>query len=258
MKEKPLILITNDDGIHAPGLRYLIMIARSFGKVVVVAPDKPQSGMSHAVTMTSPLRIRKIHEEESYLEYSCTGTPADSVKIGEKVVLKRKPDLILSGINHGSNAGINLLYSGTMAAAIEGAMGNVPSIGFSLLDFSLNASFSAGEKYIKKIIQRVLMHGLSEHTCLNVNIPAVPLADLKGIKVCRMGRGYWDEVLEERTDPNTRPYYWLAGRFVSLDAGMDTDEWALSNNYISVVPIQIDLTAYSLLESLKNLENHDE
>lgn len=258
MNKKPLIFITNDDGIHAPGLRTLITIARKFGEVVVVAPDKAQSGMSHAVTTSSPLRIRKLHEEDGYSEYSCNGTPVDSVKIGEKIVLKRKPDLLLSGINHGSNAGINILYSGTMAAAMEGAMGNVPSIGFSLLDYSLIADFSPGEKFIEKIIKNVLEQGLNNHTCLNVNIPAVPLAELKGIKVCRMGKGYWDEVLDERKDPQSRSYYWLAGKFVSLDPGSDTDEWALANHYISVVPIQIDLTAYSLIEPLKNLENHVE
>lgn len=257
MSSKPLIFLTNDDGIHAPGLRTLIKIARQLGDVVVVAPDKPQSGMAHAVTTSSPLRIRKLHEENGFIEYSCNGTPADSVKVGEKVVLKRKPDLILSGINHGSNAGINLLYSGTMAAALEGAMSNVPSIGFSLLDYSPDADFAPSEAFVKKIAERTLQNGLSPHTCLNVNIPAVPAVDLKGIKICRMGKGYWDEELEERTDPQSRKYYWLAGKFVSLDEGIDTDHWALSNNYISIVPVQLDMTAYPLLESLKNLENHD-
>ncbi|MHC1708161.1 MAG: 5'/3'-nucleotidase SurE [Bacteroidales bacterium] len=258
MSDKPLIFITNDDGIHAPGIRVLISIGRQLGNVVVVAPDKPQSGMGHAVTTSSPLRIKKIHEEEGFVEYSCNGTPADSVKVGENVVLDRKPDLILSGINHGSNSGINLLYSGTMAAALEGAMSNVPSIGFSLLDYSLNADFEASKYYVKKIAESTLKEGLSPHTCLNVNIPAVAARDLKGIKICRMGKGYWDEELEERTDPHARKYYWLAGRFVSLDKGNDTDEWALSNNYVSVVPIHLDMTAYSMLETLKHLENHDE
>ncbi|MCX6269704.1 MAG: 5'/3'-nucleotidase SurE [Bacteroidetes bacterium] len=255
--QKPLILVTNDDGIHAAGLRALIDVVRELGDVVVVAPDKPQSGMSHAVTTSSPLRIRKIHEEPGYSEYSCNGTPADSVKLGENIVIKGKADLVVSGINHGSNSGINLFYSGTMAAAIEAAMGGVNAIGFSLLDYSLQADFESGKPYIRKIISRVLSEGLPLNTCLNVNIPSLPFQELKGIKVCRMGKGFWDEEMEERTDPHNHPYYWLAGNFVSRDIQTDTDEWALANHYVSVVPIQLDLTAYSLLEPLKHLENHD-
>jgi 5'-nucleotidase len=253
--KKPLILVTNDDGVLAPGIRALIKIAREFGKVVVVAPDKPQSGMGHAVTVASPLRYKKIHEEADYAEYSCSGTPVDAVKLGEKVVLKTKPDLVLSGINHGSNAGINILYSGTMAAATEAAMTGIPSIGFSLLDYAHDADFKSGEPYIKTIISEVLQNGLPAHTCLNVNIPAVPFSEIKGIKVCRMGKGYWDELLEERFDPGNRPYYWLAGSFVSLDAEEGTDEWALRNNFISVVPIQLDMTAHFLIQKLKTLES---
>lgn len=253
-----MIFVTNDDGIHAPGLRTLITVAREFGEVVVVAPDKPQSGMSHAVTTANPLRIKELHHAEGYREYSCNGTPADAVKIGEKVIMGKKPDLILSGINHGSNAGINLFYSGTMAAAMEGAMSDIPSIGFSLLDYSMEADFSPAVPYMRKIIGQVLVEGMESFTCLNVNIPALPPERIKGIKVCRMGRGFWDEELEKRVDPQYRTYYWLAGRFVSLDPGKDTDEWALSNDFVSVVPIHIDLTAYSSLEKLKNLENHVE
>jgi 5'-nucleotidase len=256
MSLKPLIFITNDDGIHAPGLRALINIAKPLGDVVVVAPDKPQSGMGHAVTTSSPLRLKKLTEEKGFVEYSCNGTPADSVKLGEKVVLKRKPDLILSGINHGSNAGINILYSGTMAAALEGAMSNIPAIGFSLLDYSPDADFQPSEGYVDTIIRGVLQHGILPHTCINVNIPALPFSELKGIKICRMGRGFWDEELEERTDPQSRKYYWLAGKFVSLDNEEDTDEWALAHQYISVVPIQLDMTSYPLIQSLKHLENH--
>jgi 5'-nucleotidase len=252
----PLILITNDDGIHAPGLRALIKTARDYGKVVVVAPDKPQSGMSHAVTTSSPLRYRKLQKQENYEEYSCNGTPADSVKMGEKVILDRKPDLLLSGINHGSNAGINLLYSGTMAAAIEAAMGGVPAIGFSLLSHAYDADFGPSETYIRKIIEEVLANGMAPYTCLNVNIPSKAAGEINGIKVCRMGRGYWEEELEERIDPNNRPYFWLEGAFKSLDAGEDTDEWALQNDFVSVVPIQLDLTSHSSIPVLKNLENH--
>ncbi len=254
--KKPLILVTNDDGIHAPGIRSLIGIVREFGHVVVVAPDKPQSGMSHAVTVASPIRYKMIHKEDGYAEYSCSGTPVDAVKLGEKVVLKARPDLVVSGINHGSNAGINILYSGTMAAANEAAMIGVPAIGFSLLDHSHNADFKPGESYIRKIISQVLQNGIPKYTCLNVNIPAVPADQIKGIKVCRMGKGYWDELLEERFDPGNKPYYWLAGSFVSIDAEEGTDEWALQNNFVSVVPIQLDMTAHSVINQLKDLENH--
>ncbi|MEI6576319.1 MAG: 5'/3'-nucleotidase SurE [Bacteroidota bacterium] len=254
--EKPLIFITNDDGIHAKGLRYLIELMREFGRVVVVAPDKAQSGMGHAVTTASPLRVKKILIEPDYEEYSSNGTPADTVKLGLKVVLKQKPDLIVSGINHGSNAGINILYSGTMGATLEGAMSGIPSIGFSLLDHSHNADFSHSIPYIRKITEHVLKQGLAPHTCLNVNIPSINSGEIRGIMVCRMGKGYWEEVLEERRDPHNRPYYWLAGSFQSLDHGTDTDEWALDNHYISVVPIQLDLTAHNLIPTLKDLENH--
>lgn len=254
--KQPTLLISNDDGIHAPGLRVLIRVAREFGRVVVVAPDKPQSGMSHAVTVASPLRYKTICKEPDYEEYSCNGTPVDAVKLGEKVILKQKPDLVLSGINHGSNAGINILYSGTMAAANEAAMVGIPAIGFSHLSYQHDADFEPGVPYIRQIIKQVLEKGIEKYTCLNVNIPDVPAAMLKGIQVCRMGKGYWDEHLEERHDPANRPYYWLAGSFVSLEAEAGTDAWALENNYISVVPIMLDMTSHAQVISLKHLENH--
>jgi len=253
---KPLILITNDDGIHAQGLRNLITVMRELGRVVVVAPDNPQSGMGHAVTTASPLRVKKIREEAGYQEFSSNGTPADTVKLGLKVVLQEKPDLIVSGINHGSNAGINILYSGTMGATLEGAMSDIPSIGYSILDHAHDADFSQSLPYVRKIAKQVLEHGLPPHTCLNVNIPAVASGPIKGIMVCRMGKGYWEEQLEERRDPHNRPYYWLAGSFQSLDNGTDTDEWALANNFISVVPIHLDLTSHNTIPLLKDLENH--
>jgi 5'-nucleotidase len=229
---------------------------REFGRVVVVAPDKPQSGMGHAVTTASPLRVKKIAIEPDYEEYSSNGTPADTVKLGLKVVLKQTPNLIVSGINHGSNAGINILYSGTMGATLEGAMSGVPSIGFSLLDHAQDADFSHALPYIRKITAHVLAHGLAPHTCLNVNIPSATSGKIHGIMVCRMGKGYWEELLEERRDPHNHAYYWLAGSFQSLDNGTDTDEWALDNNFVSVVPIQLDLTAHSMIPTLKDLENH--
>ncbi|HNX44381.1 MAG TPA: 5'/3'-nucleotidase SurE [Bacteroidales bacterium] len=249
---KPTILITNDDGIAAPGLRMLIGIMRGIGNVVVVAPDKPQSGMGHAVTMQTPLRIHEIAREPGYEEYSCNGTPVDCVKMGQKVILKANPDLIVSGINHGSNASVNVLYSGTMAAVLEGAMEDIPSIGFSLDDYSFSADFSHTAPYITSIAENVLRNSLPAGVCLNVNIPALNGDKIRGIKVVRQAKAFWDESFEERKDPHRRNYYWLQGVFVPKDNGTDTDEWALRNNYVSVVPVQIDLTAHQSLEMIRN------
>jgi 5'-nucleotidase len=250
--KKPLILITNDDGIYAPGIRFLIETIRPLGDVLVVAPDKPQSAMGHAVTIQSPLRLHMLAETPGYREYSCNGTPADCVKLGEKVILRGKPDLIVSGINHGSNASINVLYSGTMAAVIEGAMENVPSIGFSLNDYSHTADFSFCGKVITSVASNVLKHGLPDGICLNVNIPAPNGNPLNGIKVTKQAKAFWDENFDERTDPRMRDYYWLRGEFVTLDEGEDNDHWAINNNYVSVVPVQIDLTAHHMINEIKN------
>lgn len=247
---KPTILITNDDGVFAPGIRKLISIARTMGKVVVVAPDSPMSGMSHAITVKTPLRLRKLAEEPDYVEYSCNGTPVDCVKLGEKVVLDEMPDLVLSGINHGSNASVNIVYSGTMAAVLEANIDGIPAIGFSILDYSHSADFSAVDDYLKAIIQNVLINGLPEAVCLNVNIPAVKKEFIRGIKVCRQAKGHWEEDFDERTDPHERNYYWLTGSFKNGDTDKDTDSWALANNYISVVPVHYDLTAHKAISIL--------
>jgi 5'-nucleotidase len=249
---KPTILITNDDGVNAPGLRVLISVMRKLGNVVVVAPDKPQSGMGHAVTLQTPLRFHELRKEEGFEEYSCNGTPVDCVKLGEKVIMKRNPDLIVSGINHGANSSVNVLYSGTMAAVLEAAMENIPAIGFSLSDYSYHADFSHCEPFILNLAKNMLQHGLAPGVCLNVNIPAINGSPVKGIKVARQGKAFWDEDFEARSDPHGRNYYWLKGEFVNTDEGTDTDEWALANNYVSVVPVQIDLTAYQALEKIKS------
>ena len=255
--EIPLILITNDDGIHAPGLRKLIEIAREFGDVAVVAPDKPQSGMSHAITVSSPLRLFKIDEGDGYVEYSCNGTPVDSIKLGEQVVLGDKPTLVLSGINHGSNASVNIIYSGTMAAVIEATIDGIPAIGFSLNDYSRNADFNAVDDYVRTIIRNVLDNGLPAGTCLNVNLPAVPKKEIKGIKVCRQASGRWAEVFDERLDPHNRRYFWLTGVFEDGDTSPDTDSWALANNYVAVVPVHYDLTAHKAIEEIKEWKFED-
>lgn len=250
--KKPLILITNDDGIYAPGIRYLIETLRPLGDILIVAPDKPQSAMGHAVTIQTPLRLYMIAESPGYREYSCSGTPADCIKLGEKAILHGKPDLIVSGINHGSNASINVLYSGTMAAVIEGAMENIPSIGFSLNDYSHSADFSHCGTVITSIVRKVIENGLPDGVCLNVNIPALNGSPFAGIKVTKQAKAYWNEIFDERTDPHKRDYYWLTGEFVNLEKDEDNDHWAINNNFVSIVPIQIDLTAHHMIDTIRN------
>ncbi|MFN2394837.1 MAG: 5'/3'-nucleotidase SurE [Bacteroidales bacterium] len=250
--QKPVILVTNDDGIMAPGIRNLISFMLDIGEVVVVAPDKGQSGMGHAVTITHPIRLEKIAVNGDHQEYSCSGTPVDCVKLAVNKVLHRKPDILVSGINHGSNASINVIYSGTMSAAIEGAMEGIPSIGFSLLDFRLNADFVAARKLIQQIVRNVLKHGLPKGNCLNVNIPAVKEDEIRGIRICRQANANWVEEFDHRKDPRGKDYYWLTGKFQLHEDVDETDEWALANKYISVVPIQFDFTAHKLIPELKN------
>jgi 5'-nucleotidase len=253
-KEKPLIFVTNDDGIHAPGIRMLIDRMRKIGDVVVVAPDKPQSGTAHAITIHTPLRLKFHGGEPGYEEYSCNGTPADCVKLGFKVVMKKHPDLLVSGINHGSNSSVSIIYSGTMAAVFEGAMAGVPSIGFSFNNYSPEAEIGSCAAIVSNIAQKVLDEGLPEGICLNVNIPDVPESDLKGIRICRQAGGTWQEDFDERTDPVGRKYYWLKGIFVKSGNGDDTDEWAMENQYVAVVPVRFDFTSYEAIASLKSWE----
>jgi 5'-nucleotidase len=248
---RPLILISNDDGITAPGILATVEVMKTFGKVAVVAPDSPQSAMGHAITINKPLRLVQNHQFGPDVEsYHCSGTPADCVKLAIDKVLHRKPDLLVSGINHGSNSSINVIYSGTMSAAMEGAISGVTSVGFSLLDFSWDADFSASKVYMQKIIASVLKNGLSEGVLLSVNIPNVPENEIQGVKICRQARAKWVEEFDHRTDPHGRDYYWLTGKFQNMDKGEDTDEWALANNYVSVVPVHFDLTAHHALQNL--------
>ena len=251
--QKPLILVTNDDGITAPGIRYLIDIMQELGEVVVVAPDSPQSGKGHAVTLDATMYCDPVPSQNGATrEYACSGTPADCVKIAKHEVLNgRLPDLCVSGINHGSNASINVIYSGTMSAAIEAGTEDIPAIGFSLLDHTWNADFSQARAYIKRIAEKVLANGLPKGTVLNVNIPNLRQEEIKGVKICRQARSRWIEKFDKRVNPQGRVYYWMTGPFVNQDEGTDTDQWALENGYISVVPIQFDLTAYNSLEHFK-------
>ncbi|MBC8320146.1 MAG: 5'/3'-nucleotidase SurE [Bacteroidetes bacterium] len=250
MTKKPLILITNDDGINAPGLRKLISLVKHLGEIIVIASEHPMSGMAHAVTIQNPLRVRLLTEETDYKEYLTTGTPVDNVKLGKHKLASRLPDLILSGINHGSNAAVNIIYSGTMGAVLEGAIDRVPGIGFSLDDFSPHADFSHVDVYVIAITKKVLREGLPKGVCLNVNFPLNSSEPLKGIKVCRQADARWIEEFEERQDPHGRTYYWLAGRFENGDDRNDTDEKALADNYVSVVPSHTDFTAHDYVNKL--------
>ena len=250
-KSKPNNIVVNDDGITAPGIKNLIDVMKELGNVVVVAPDGPQSGMGHAITIGKPLRFDRVDLYEGVEMYKCSGTPVDCVKLAVNKIFKgKKPDLCVSGINHGLNNSINVIYSGTMSAAVEGAIEGIPSIGFSLDDFSEGADFSHCKKFIKSISEEVLKHGLPQATLLNVNFPKG--AELKGIKICRQANAKWAEEFDERKDPYQRPYYWLTGVFQNNDKGEDTDVWALENGFVSVVPVQFDLTAHHAIPILNS------
>lgn len=250
-KEQPIILITNDDGITAPGIKALTEAVKELGKVVVVAPDKPQSGMGHAITIGHPLRLTSVDVFRGIEAYQCSGTPVDCVKLAVDKVLHRKPDICLSGINHGANHSINVIYSGTMSAALEASIESIPSIGFSLLDYSIEADFTGAVYYANLLVQQIINKKIDKHLCLNVNIPARPKELLKGLKICRQAYAKYEERFDERHDPTGRKYYWLTGEFQNFDKGKDTDVWALENNYVSVVPVQFDLTNYILKTKLQ-------
>jgi 5'-nucleotidase len=247
----PVILITNDDGIMAPGILSLVEAVKDLGKVVVVAPDKPQSGMGHAITIGLPLRLHPVTIFEGVEAWQCSGTPVDCVKLAVDKVLHRKPDFCLSGINHGANHSINVIYSGTMSAAVEAAIESIPSAGFSLLDHSVEADFTGARRYARLVVQQMLKTKMDKHTVLNVNIPAVPAELIRGVRICKQAYAKYEEDFVERSDPNGKKYFWLTGEFVNFDKGTDTDVWALEHNYVSVVPVQFDLTNYVLKSKLE-------
>lgn len=252
MNKQPLILITNDDGITAPGIRNLVEAAKEFGKVVVVAPDSPQSGMGHAITIGEPLRLHKVEVFEGIESWQTSGTPVDCVKLARDKVLDHKPDICLSGINHGANHSINIIYSGTMSAAMEAAIEGIPSAGFSLLDYNFDADFSVAKKVVKEMISKMLSHPLPSHTLFNVNIPKLKDADFKGLKLCRQAYAKWQEEFDERVDPRGEKYYWMTGRFMNMDKDTGTDVEALKQGYASVVPVKFDLTDHQLKEQLED------
>lgn len=246
---KPLILITNDDSIYSKGIRSLVEAVSNLGQVVVVAPSLPQSGMGHAVTLTEPLRLERLHMFDNVLaSFTCSGTPADAVKIARDIILDRKPDICLSGINHGSNSSINILYSGTMSAAVEAAIESIPAIGFSLCEHISEADFDLAKIVAHKLTSEMLSNPMPNTALLNVNIPNIKEAELKGYKVCHQARAKWEEEFEERIDPRGGHYYWLTGKFINYDTSHESDEWAINNGYVSIVPVQFDLTNYSNID----------
>ena len=247
-----LILITNDDGLYASGLKTLIEVMEEFGKVILVSTPESMSGMSMALTVKTPLRVKLLEETERRRVYTCNGTPTDSIKLAVNQLVDRKPDWIVSGINHGANASVSVLYSGTMAAAIEGCLYGIDSVGFSLNDFSRSADFSVCKKYIRIVMQKISGTSLPEGICLNVNMPSIPESEIKGIKICRQAKGNWSEEFEKRKDPMGRTYYWLTGMFQNQEPeAIDTDEWALANGFVSVVPVSVDMTAYGFMDKLR-------
>ncbi|MDT8308098.1 MAG: 5'/3'-nucleotidase SurE, partial [Bacteroidales bacterium] len=245
--ERPLILVTNDDGFDAPGIRFLADTVAKHGDVIVVAPGEAMSGMGHAITIKTPLRFHQIHPNGNYEIYRTNGTPVDSVKLAMHKILPRKPDILVSGVNHGSNASVNIIYSGTMAAVFEGAMAGIPSVGFSITDYDHAADLKITKPFIHEIVNFVLNQGLPNGISLNVNFPATDKGDYKGMKICRQALAYWKEEFEERYDPHNQPYFWMRGSFVNHDEELDTDEWALKNGYVSVVPVQFDFTAFRFM-----------
>lgn len=248
--KKPLILVTNDDGITAKGIASLVEAVQPFGDVVVVAPDGPQSGMGHAITVNKPLRLTASKVFNGVEAYTCTGTPVDCVKLAIYEIFKRKPDILVSGINHGDNSSSNVLYSGTMSAAVEGAMEAIPSVGFSLLDHGADADFTTAKHVVAKVMTQIVNQKFPLGTCLNVNIPNCSVDELQGIKICRQGKAHWEDRFDKRLDQFGRPYYWLTGEFKKVDKGSEADTLALDNNWASVVPIQYDMTAHHLIPEL--------
>lgn len=244
-------MVTNDDGISAPGIRKLVEIMNRVGDVVVVAPSSPQSGKGHAITINATLTLEEISMDGPQKDFACSGTPADCVKMGLDIILDRAPDIVVSGINHGANSSINVIYSGTMSAALEAGVEGLPAIGFSLADVSWDADFSQGEKYIESITRHILAHPTPKGVVLNVNIPKIKEAEILGVRVCKQANARWEESFDERTNPHGKKYYWLTGVFKNYDESDEADENALAQNYITVVPVKFDLTAYEYINALK-------
>ena len=247
--EKPLILISNDDGVTAKGINELIRMLRPLGDIVVMAPDAPRSGAACSLTVVNPVHYTLYRKEENLTVYACSGTPVDCVKLALHAALPRTPDIVVGGINHGDNSAVNVHYSGTMGVVLEGCMKGIPSVGFSLCDHDANADFAPLTSYVQGITRQILEHGLPEGVCLNVNFPLAP--SFQGVKVCRQTRGRWQQEWAPCPRPHKADYYWLTGSFHRSELGEDSDAWALENGYVAITPVKIDVTAYEMMEQMK-------
>lgn len=248
-KEKPLILLSNDDGVEAKGLNELIRGLRGMGDIIVMAPDGPRSGASGAITSEVPVRYKKVREEEGLAVYKCTGTPVDCVKLALHAVVPRRPDVVIGGINHGDNSSVNVHYSGTMGVVIEGCLKELPAIGYSLCNHSADADFSPLLPYVRRITAQVLEHGLPQGICLNVNFPDAPA--FRGVRVCRQTKGAWVNEWKCSRHPRGGEYFWLTGEYDNHEPeAEDTDHWALDHGYVAVTPTRIDVTAYGFMDEL--------
>ena len=250
MKDKPLILVTNDDGIYAPGIYALYQAMKAIGDARVVAPDSERSAVGHAITISDPLRVWEYERNGEFFGYAVNGTPGDCVKLGVKAILQQEPDLVVSGINQGANTAINVIYSGTVSAATEGTIMGIPSIAFSVTTFK-KTDFSVAAEFAQKLALLVLEKGLPEGTLLNVNIPPLPREEIKGVKITRQGKGRYEEYFEKRVDPMNRNYYWLAGKKLLLDSDPDVDDVAVMEQYIAITPIHFDFTNYKAMDELR-------
>ena len=251
-EKKPLILVVNDDGVEAKGIRALSEVAREFGRVVMIAPGNGRSGMSHAITFASPLRLRRIHHSDDFEIYRTNGTPVDAVKLALRHILKdQQVDLLVSGINQGANTSVSVFYSATVAAAVEGCLCGIPSVAFSQVNFTYDSDFELAKMAVRKIIPSVLQKGLPPQICLNVNIPNIPLQEAKGMKITRQAKNYWQEDIDARTDPGNNQYFWMNGSLQEIDKERDTDMWAVKHNYVSIQPLRTDWTDQTMIQELK-------
>jgi len=246
------ILVSNDDGINAEGIYALVKELKKIADVTVIAPEKQMSAVGHAITVQYPLRVNPFYKNGEFFGYAVDGTPADAVKLAVRALLKdKKIDLLVSGINHGMNTSINIIYSGTVSAATEGTILGIPSFAISLATYEPNPDFSFAAKFAVKLAQFIFENGIPSGTLLNVNVPAVPENQIKGVLITRQGKAFWDDWFDLRKDPNGREYYWLTGKFVNYEEDINSDHTAVQNKYISITPIHFDLTDYEAIDKLK-------
>lgn len=252
MEKKLSILVSNDDGIFSDGLGMLVKELQTIATVTIVAPESQQSAVGHAITMHRPLRVREVSKEGIFFGYAVDGTPADCVKLAIRHLMKNKPDIVISGINHGSNTAVSVIYSGTVSAATEGTILGIPSFAISLTTFEPNADFKYAAKFACRLALNVIEHGLPNGTLLNVNVPPVPENEIRGVVVTRQGKSMWNDEFEARRDPGNKQYFWLKGELVELDEEEDIDQRAILNNKVSVTPLQFDLTNYEMIKTLQS------